>query len=289
MRLETSISQPSSRTMRQNSGRPRSSMKSRITSRPLTKAMASMATMAAVPAAPTSPRYQVMPVATRSTSQARWAGFWMAFIASAHHSGEKARSTGGRPCASRRRRFPDRGRHGCRRPLRACTQRMARITIPRMTCMKWKRSARCKTCRRCWSTGKCRRRTWRHIRLTFTIRNPPPQRKPRAMLRGIAGGRPGGRPGRQAPRTRNRSPGDGVERPGVAVQSLLIQVEHLDVLRAGEGVGSEEDRESEHLGQDEEPDGEVAGRRKGARWRLRMALDMEADDSECRRSGTDLA
>jgi hypothetical protein len=46
-------------------------MKSRITSRPLMKAMTSMATMAAVPAAPTSPRYQVMPVAMIRTSQAR--------------------------------------------------------------------------------------------------------------------------------------------------------------------------------------------------------------------------
>ena len=41
---------------------------------------------------------------------------------------------------------------------------------------------------------------------------------------------------------------------------LLVFVEQLDVVGPGEGVGGEEHREDEHLGEDEDPDGEVAGK-----------------------------
>ncbi len=48
-------------------------------------------------------------------------------------------------------------------------------------------------------------------------------------------------------------------RTGVAVQGLLVEVEHLHVVRPGEGVGSEENGEEQHLGQDEGPDDKIAG------------------------------
>jgi hypothetical protein len=52
---------------------------------------------------------------------------------------------------------------------------------------------------------------------------------------------------------------EGVQRAEVTIHRLLVFVEQLDVLGPGEGVGGEEHREDEHFGQDEDPDGEVAG------------------------------
>ena len=52
---------------------------------------------------------------------------------------------------------------------------------------------------------------------------------------------------------------EGVERAEVAVERLLVEVEFLDMAGPGEGVGRKEHREGEQFGEDEEPDGEVAG------------------------------
>jgi hypothetical protein len=48
-------------------------------------------------------------------------------------------------------------------------------------------------------------------------------------------------------------------RASVAVQGLLVEIEHFHVLGPVEGVGSEEHGENQHFGQDKGPDDQVAG------------------------------
>ena len=51
----------------------------------------------------------------------------------------------------------------------------------------------------------------------------------------------------------------GVDGAGITVERGLLQREDLDVTRAREGVGGEEQAEGQQLGEDEEPDRQIAG------------------------------
>src|SRR5690606_3734218 len=52
---------------------------------------------------------------------------------------------------------------------------------------------------------------------------------------------------------------EGVDCAGVSIQPSLFGIEQLDVVRTREGVGGKEHTKGEQLGEDEDPDGQVAG------------------------------